>query len=532
VTDVSDSDILKRPHEIVDAMSGGELVRLTKQRERLLGMRSTFYLCKYILQYNKLSDDFHRKACAFHDKYIRENQLHLHPRGNYKTTMFTVAGSIRLILLDPDLTILIRTNTEDNAKEFMGEIKRHFTSNEKFRALYPEHAINSRRQEGPADKVTTPARTKAWIRSPSIQGASISQRLVSRHYLHIKFDDIADQDNTATPDLRYKTRQIYNQSLSLCDGLTPGKLPWHHVVGTRWHLDDVYHHLIEVDRDKEIFKKLITSSYYTVLDPQTGAEQKKLLFPEEFSWERLEYIRETYERDGSNLFACLYLNDPVPGDEASMNPRYLQYFNPESDEFKQKKHLTHIITVDPSPAESPAEGDPGVVTAASMDENKNIYIREVRRGWWKLHETVEVIVDVYQRYRPYRIGIEAVAFQKWLGQELKFALMEKGIHADVFEIKRDPRQTKPERQKKLLFPLRAGRLHVRVDEPEMRNIKIELRGYPKGRFDDILDTFTDVVEYLEPPFVSRNENPHSFRMPPIQQPKGVNFQTGRTFRAV
>jgi len=240
--DVSDSEIWRAKDDVIDSLSHDAAVRLTHKQERILGMSSTYYLCKYILGYNKLSPGFHRKACKFYDEHLYDLQLHLHPRGNFKTTMFTVAGSIRLALLDPDITILIRTNTEDNAKEFVAEIKKHFISNQKFRTLFPEHAVTMRREEGPAGKFTTPARTKPWLRAPTFQGSSVSQRLTSRHFIHIKFDDIVDEDNTATPELRFKTRQTYNRSLSLCDGLTKEGLPWHHLVGTRWHLDDAYHH--------------------------------------------------------------------------------------------------------------------------------------------------------------------------------------------------------------------------------------------------------------------------------------------------
>ena len=135
------------------------------------------------------------------------------------------------------------------------------------------------------------------------------------------------------------------------------------------------------------------------------------------------------------------------------------------------------------------------------------------------------IVDVYRTYRPPMICVEDVAFSKWLGQELERQMRESGLSCIVEQVKRDPRLTKQDRQKKLVFPLRGGKIRVRVDEPELVSLKNELRGFPKGRYDDILDTLTDVVEYLNPPWGTQSEVA-GYRKPPRTPPGNTNFQTG------
>jgi phage terminase large subunit-like protein len=531
MVDVSRTDILNAKDDVIEALSDRESIRLSFEAERELAMRDTYYLCKYVLGYGKLNDKFHLKLAKFFDRHIYSMQMHLHPRGHYKTTLLTVSGSIRLVLMDPNMTILIRTNREENARKFVGdEIRQHFINNPKFRALFPEHATQKASEEGTATAFITPARTKKWIRSPTFEGASITQRLTSNHYLLVVFDDIVDEKNSETPELRQKGRNAYTQTLSLCDGTTPEGLPWHWVVGTRWHLDDLYNHLLEQNKRKKTFRPYITSAYYKVADKDTGNEITKILFPEEFTWEKLMYIKEDYDRQGSNLFSCLYLNDPVPSEDMALDPAYLRFYDDQEADF-QKKPLTTMILVDPSPAEKQNEGDPNALTAVSMDEEGAYYIREIRRGWWRLHEVVEQILDMYRIYHPFQVGIEAVCFQKWLGQELEREKLLKKCYFETLEIKRDPRQRKWERQKKLLFPLRAGKIHIKPDEPCFGALKAEMMGYPKGRHDDILDTLTDAVELLTLPSPKKTGlGAIGYRLPPIVLRGTNNFQTGYTYR--
>ena len=80
--DISVSDVLKAKEKILDALNAGCSIRLSKDAERALGMKSSYYLAKYILGYNKLNNNFHRSFCAFQDRYLYENVLILAPITN------------------------------------------------------------------------------------------------------------------------------------------------------------------------------------------------------------------------------------------------------------------------------------------------------------------------------------------------------------------------------------------------------------------------------------------------------------------
>ena len=507
--------IIRASDDEIFSLSSGDKMRLTIAAERELGKRDTYYLCKHILGYDKLNDTFHRAMCRFFDQHINEVQLHLHPRGHYKTTCQTIAGKMRLVLLDSNITIMIIANTIQNAESFLREIKMHFIANEKFRRLYPEHAVETRKEEGTSDAFTTPARTKPWIRMHTFEAVSIDKALVSRHFMHGHYDDIVDNLNINTQDLRRKVLQAYSDSLSLIDGKTPQGLPWHHMVGTRWHMDDAWGHM--VDENPETLHIFLTQAIWKEQDPM-GGTRTRILFPEEFSEEKLEFIRK---RQGPAKFSALYLNNPVPSEEAALDLNFIQYYSPTDIE---KKRLRTTITVDPASSYESRQGDPTVISIFSMDAESNIYTREIRRGWWNPEEIIEQIINAHKVYNTRVIGIEAVAFSKWLCFYTDKAKKDQGFHFNVIPIKRDAHQKKHVRQERIIPFHRNRKIFFRYDEPEIEIVLREMREYPSGRYDDFLDTLTDAIEILKPP-AEKKKTFSVIRRPQIRL-DGVNWQTG------
>lgn len=518
MTEPTPDEIYRASDDDISSLSSGDQLRLSIEAERALGMRDTYYLCKYILGYDKLNNGFHRALCRFYDRHLTENQLHLHPRGHYKTTCLTIAGKMRLMLLDPNVTIMIVANSIDNAGSFLREIKSHAITNDKFRRLYPEHAVHHRKEEGTADTFTTPARTKPWIRMHTFEAVSIDKALVSRHFIHGHYDDIVDNKTINTFDLRRKTLQNYSDSLSLIDGKTRLGLPWHHMVGTRWHMDDAWGHMLE-DRDPENLHVLLTQALWKEPDP-AGGYRTRFLFPEEFSVEKLDMLRRNQK---AAKFSALYLNNPVPSEEAALDPDFITRYTLEDI---TGKRLRTVITVDPASSYESRQGDPTVIGVFSMDEEAYIYVREIRRGWWNPDEIVEQIIEAHKVYGVRKVGIESVAFSKWLCFYVERKQKEGGHHFTVEPIKRDSHQQKHVRQERIIPFHRNRKIKYRVDEPEMEVVQRECREYPSGRYDDFLDTLTDAIEMLSPP--AKKKSSYFVRRPQFKM-DGVNFQTGYNY---
>src|SRR5574341_508575 len=85
--------------------------------------------------------------------------LILDSRGHLKSTINAVAHTIQWILNYPDVAILLVQSNTEKAELLLGEIKKHFQANARFRALYPEYCPRKRILDwGTKSEFTTPAR--------------------------------------------------------------------------------------------------------------------------------------------------------------------------------------------------------------------------------------------------------------------------------------------------------------------------------------------------------------------------------------
>jgi predicted phage terminase large subunit-like protein len=159
-----------------------------------------------------------------------------------------------------------------------------------------------------------------------------------------------------------------------------------------------------------------------------------------------------------------------------------------------------------------------------VDHDHNIYFKEIRRGWWNPDEIIEQLLDSIKCHRVVDVHIETVAFQRWLKFYIEKERKELGLYFRSSEIKRSSHVSKNDRLDRIGPFLRAGKIFVPKDDPEYDNIKREMREYPYGRYDDILDTLADAIQVLRPPGV-RKQREDNFYRPPCRL-DGVNFQTG------
>src|SRR3990167_4841171 len=110
-----------------------------------------FYLCKYILGYDKMTEQTHGELCNYttsilpnppelpHDPNFdpRKNLLLLlMPRGTFKSSVVTIGFTLQLILNEPNVRIQIDSETFSKSKAFLREIVDHLTQNEKYREVF------------------------------------------------------------------------------------------------------------------------------------------------------------------------------------------------------------------------------------------------------------------------------------------------------------------------------------------------------------------------------------------------------------
>lgn len=448
--------------------------------DREHGRSSTFYLAKNILGYELLEHNPHIGVCAFADDIVAtfpHKGLDLEPRGNFKTTIFSQALPIRLLINNPNLRILLDSAVLQNSIDNLRVIKGHFEGNEKLRYLFGDYVGSYWTTE----EVTVKKRT-VIKKEPSIRCASVERVQVGPHYDVIIADDLVSDENSATPEGREKVKNHLRLLISL---LEPGGVLI--LVGTRWHYEDAYGLIIDTLKD---FKVRIKSA-------ETGGPDKTLYFPKRFPKVVLDSIRDIQGRD---IYNCQYLNDPAPEDPNAKFQRstFQRYETPPTN-------VNAFITVDPGGAEKGS--DEWVLLGALMDEDSRELFDRLRHGNWKLSEALDHLFELHALMakvygRVMAVGLETTGGQKWVLEALNAEMRRRQTYLNVIPL---PHAGKSKASRiETLIPRYTAR--AVLHSAEMAPLEEQLVRYPRGK-DDIADAASMVSEVAFPPRRARQAEP-------------------------
>ena len=241
----------------------------------------------------------HKELCDFIQTSKKNFQLILMPRGSFKTSLVTLGYPIWMSLKNPNIRILVDSETLEKSKSFLSAIKRTYESNEKFIEIFG-HLDSNKEETWSKTRITVATRQKN-LKEPTIDIAGIGVTKVGMHYDLIIADDLHSEKNVTTKEMIEDVINHYKLLLSLLE--PDGKLI---IIGTRWDYSDLYSHIIEEESDRfEIFKR------------QAIQEDGSLLMPDRLSKEFLDNIKKT---QGTYLFSCNPYEAPILMSDFSTKP--------------------------------------------------------------------------------------------------------------------------------------------------------------------------------------------------------------------
>lgn len=233
---------------------------------------------------------------------------------------------------------------------------------------------------------------------------------------HIIVDDPCDTENTATPEQRQKTADLFFGDI--VNTLSPAsETPDADILllQTPLHAED----LIE----KACVDPAWDSAVYSCFD-DVGASR----WEERFPTDDLRRQKESYiQRNQLSLWMREMECKVIASELASFKLEWLKYWDVLPD------GGYYILAIDPASSESKTADDTAMMLL--YFHGANIYVVEERtyRGYDFANFAAEYI-SILQRYRPRKVVVESVSYQRTLAWHLRRAMEQYGIYAPIDEV--------------------------------------------------------------------------------------------------
>lgn len=193
-------------------------------------------------------------------------------------------------------------------------------------------------------------------------------------------------------------------------------------------------------------------------------ESGRELWPSKWPHEKLQRRKADIDHGGQRAFAAEFMNEPQPSESPIFEREWFQQYEADSEAFRKvlKDGVHTVITCDPAISRADGSDYTAIVTlSATLDKDPDIYLRVggVKRAHWTLATTTSQIFNLYDEFQAAEIGVEAVAYQRALADEVRKMLDECHRHAHVRAIQVD---TDKERRANRVAPM-VQRCKVFVD---------------------------------------------------------------------
>jgi len=208
---------------------------------------------------------------------------------------------------------------------------------------------------------------------------------------------------------------------------------------------------------------------------------------------------------GETVYNREMLNRPLTEDEREFRLKWLQ--NEYEDLILENKTLNRYITIDTaSTSEHQAnqlKGDPDYfgITIVDVDIEGNWYLRYVKRERLNAPEKVEKIFELWNVWKPIKIGIEEKSFESELKPYIKLKSEKDAIYPVVEELKHHGKNKYERIRGALQGRFQFGKIFFRKNSVDDQDkLKLELYDFPKSKHDDLSDALAYIEQVAIRPF--------------------------------
>ena len=459
----------------------------------------------------------HREIMALLEDAAEHRGLRLAvaaPRGHAKSTLVSLAYVLWCVCYGRERFVVLISDTADQAIDLLAHIKGELEGNDRLREDFPDAC----------EKAGVPPLSSRWRRDDittrngvRVMALGAEQKLRGRRVgadrpTLIVLDDLENEDLVRSGEQR-DARASWLAGAVLKAGSSTTNIV---VVGTVLHHDSVLARLVDHaksptwtskryaaivhwparqdlwDRWESIMRH--EESFEGSTGPQAArrfveAHHDEMHEGAQVLWPQLESLEDLMRQrleGGRESFATEKMNTPSAGDAGVFLAEDITYWDDPStgeardvEELLQRRpELSIGGACDPSLGK--AGGDDSAIVVLAKDHRTGVmYVLDADIRRRSPQQTIESILELRRLRRMRRCGIETVAFQSMLGDELERRVAESDLDMRIVRIThRAPKQQRIEGLRPLLTTgkLRLSRRH--------RTLIDQLLAYPTGRHDD------------------------------------------------
>ena len=376
------------------------------------------------------------------------------PRGHAKSTNFTFKDDLHAILYGYKHYIIILSDSSEQAEGFLEDIKTELEENANiimdFGSLKGDKAWRS-------GVILTSTNIK-------VEAIGSGKKVRGRRHRNwrpdlIVLDDIENDENVNTPDQRRKLKSWFEKAVSKAGD------PYTDImyIGTILHYDSLLNNVLQNPRYKaKKYRAVISeavntklwdeweSIYTNLFDEDHEAHARKfyeeheadMLLGTEVLWEeKLSYydLMEVKISEGEASFNSELQNDPIDPDNATFNPEWFDYYEPELMDFTSPEFI-FVGANDPSLGKNKKSDTSSIINLAVSLKSGYMYVVDASVEKRKPDVIIEDVFEMNRRLKRdykkgfFKFGVETVQFQYYFKEVMAKKSAEEGEYLPIEEI--------------------------------------------------------------------------------------------------
>jgi predicted phage terminase large subunit-like protein len=377
------------------------------------------------------------------------------PRGHAKSTNFTFKDNLHAVLYGYKHYILILSDSSDQAEGFLEDLKTELEDNGNIIMDFGE-------LKGDKTWKTGVILTKTDIK---VEAIGSGKKIRGRRHRNwrpdlIVLDDVENDENVNTPEQRRKLKSWFDKAVSKA-GDTYTDIMY---IGTILHYDSLLTKVLgNPEYESRIYRAVISFAentelwdewerIYTNLFNDSHKEDAKAFYLEheaemlagtEVLWkEKISYYDLMVGRisEGEASFNSELQNNPVDPDNATFNPEWNDYYEPELVDFS-KPNFIFIGANDPSLGKNKKSDTSAIINLALDLDTGYMYVADADIERRKPDVIIDDVIGLSRRLKRdcrkgfYKFGVETVQFQYYFKEVMAKKAAETGEYIPIEEIK-------------------------------------------------------------------------------------------------